>query len=163
MQEEFNQNTSEELIVKYNKASFKALLLLFIPLIPIVLYLRWRKMGHLFTDGLLTFIPPFAIIFGGLLYFYFNNTIKLKISEKGIWTKKYNLVEWERIWYFDLSVDASLSGGNIMYFHFKLRDSNDEFKIPLNGLDCSLQQLNAALQKFAPKDSVINLGFSEIT
>ena len=81
------QYTSNDFVVKLDKSQLPYLLWLIIVLVPCATYIRYKKMGSSFTNGLGTFIFPFAIIMVILLFIYHDKKARIVISNEGIWTK----------------------------------------------------------------------------
>jgi hypothetical protein len=95
-----------------------------------------------------------------ILFFYYDTNPKIIISKSGIWTTKSKDVVWSEIWYFYFEQVDTIAGPNVTHFHFKIKVTEEEFRIPLGDLDKSFQEIHEAIITYSPIDSVLDLGFS---
>lgn len=101
-----------------------------------------------------------------LIFNLSDNRIKLKISDEGIWTKKYNIVLWKDIWYVSTS-EAGGSYGKALSLKIKLRSSvngetEKELNVGMSNLDYDLNKFWEVLGFYCTKYGVQNLGHSWI-
>ncbi len=80
-----------------------------------------------------------------LIFNLFDNRIKLKISDEGIWTKKYDTIFWKNIWYVSTSEPEGLYGKAIS-LTIKLKNSIEGGEG--RELNVSLATFNYDLDKF---------------
>ena len=109
-------------------------------------------------------LPGFIVIYGimGLcLFYYFDNRVKLKVDNTGIWTIKYKETPWDDIWYFSTTI-CKMKEGDLYYLKIRLKDTENRFdkelKIRYRRMDKEFRQVREVIEHYAIKYSIQDLG-----
>jgi hypothetical protein len=97
-----------------------------------------------------------------LIFNLSDNRIKLKISDEGIWTKKYNTIFWKDIWYVSTDEPAGLYGKAIS-LTIKLKQNGEgeeghKFNVGLATLNYDIDKFWKVMNFYCAKYHVESLG-----
>jgi len=147
--------SSGDFIARFNTRKFKiALLTISIPLL-LAIIIRWEtimKWPILETISFLTFIIGVVMFF---LLRILDKTPRIVISNSGISTKKLAL-KWDEIEYFYIE-GLKAKEESMLYFNFKLKNSDKKYKIETSELDKSYVEIYSAVINYSKEHNIIEL------
>jgi hypothetical protein len=110
----------------------------------------------------LPFFLMFGFVLGLCLFYYFDNRVKVRVDQSGIWSRKNGNLRWEDIWYINSTVCKMKSDGDIYQLHVRLKDTEDrldkEVNIRFRRMDKSFDEIRAVVEYFAGKYQIQDLG-----
>lgn len=169
----FPPNYSENYL-ELRKAKFNYILIAFVIFISLIANIADKEKS---TELFGKFYPVFSwsgfgilcVITSIIFFIVFNlldNKIKLKISEEGIWSRKYQLIPWKDIWYITTDESKSTHGkGFSLTIKLKKNEEEEterELNIPLAELNYNKKKLQTVMNFFCKKYGIINLGHNYI-
>jgi hypothetical protein len=109
----------------------------------------------------LLFIMAFCFIPALCLFYYFDNRVKVRVDEEGIWSKKYGNIVWADIWYIN-STFCKMREGDIYKLHVRLKDTEDrldkEYVLQFVRMDKNFEEIRAVVEYYARKYQIQDLG-----
>lgn len=167
-----SKNSTEYLELR--KAKFIYFFITFILLLALIVNVADKQKR---ADLISSFYPDFTwyslvillIVFSIIIYIVFNlldRKVKLKISEEGIWTKKFGGIAWKEIWYV-ATEESKSSNGKPLSLTIKLKQDQEEntereYVVQLAGLNYDLKNLWKVMNYYCEKYEIINLGHNYI-
>jgi len=161
-------NTDEYLELR--KAKFIYILISFIFFVVVLVNLldKQRRNGVIsafhpnFSWYSLAILLLLLILIFILIFNLSDNKIKLKISDEGIWTKKYKVISWRDIWYVSIDEPKGLYGKAIS-LTIKLKNNTEgeegrELNVSLAALTYDLDKFWKVMNFYCSKYQVENLG-----
>lgn len=125
---------------------------------------RQGAIDYFFGKWSIAKLPGHIVLFGIMgfcLFYYFDNRIKLKVNQKGIWTIKYKNIPWNSIWYFSSTI-CKVKEGDIYYLKIRLKDTEErvgkEFKIRYRRMDKEFRDVREIISFYTAKYNIQDLG-----